>query len=286
MYHSIILTIRQALKKYSTLEIELLLARVLREPKEFVFLHPEKKLSPTRLSGLSAMIKRRQKGEPLAYIVGYKDFYGLRFTVNHNVLIPRPETEWFVERIMNNELVRLTGAVSSLRILDVGTGSGAIAISLAKALWAQRLKARVFASDISKTALAIAKRNARARRAKQSDNPNARSIRFVHSDLLEHIHEPIDIIIANLPYLPRRQKELRYEPPGALYSPENGLKLIRRLLEQIAEREVKPKLVYLEFDPRQKVALAKLIKKNLSGAQVEFYKDFNNFWRYAEITLR
>ena len=95
------MTIRQVLKKYSSIEIELLLASVLGKPKEFLFMNPDFMLTPKHLKILTRYIRRRQKGEPVAYILGYKDFCGLRFKVNKNVLVPRPETEGLVERVLN-----------------------------------------------------------------------------------------------------------------------------------------------------------------------------------------
>lgn len=95
------MSIGEFLKKYPKIETELLLAHVLRKPKEFVFINGNYKLTRIQADKLSQMIKRRMRGEPIAYLLGYKDFYGLRFKVNKDVLIPRPETEWVVEKISN-----------------------------------------------------------------------------------------------------------------------------------------------------------------------------------------
>ena len=116
-------------------------------------------------------------------------------------------------------------------------------------------------------------------------------IKFIKSDLLKNIKEDFDIIVANLPYGWHGVKNrfssvkdgLKFEPQQALYTKEKGLMEIRRLLEQISLRKYQPKLIYLEFDPRQKVDLSKLIKKYFPTRKLKFYKDFNNFWRYIEI---
>src|ERR1051326_2631101 len=214
--------IKDLLKKYYKVEIELelLLAHVLKKPKEFLYLNPSFKLTIKQLSNLAKLVNRRLKGEPVAYILGYKDFYGLRFKVNRHVLIPRPETEWVVEKISN---IQLPISKRPIRILDLGTGSGAIIISIAKILTSPNpslekegdgpiLPLRpghpfiawrkwggfkggasggyeFIASDISKKALAVAKQNAKIHKAK---------IKFVHSDMLENIRMSPDIIIANL----------------------------------------------------------------------------------------
>lgn len=309
--------IHKVLQKYYNIETELLLAHILKKPKEFLFMEPNFKLSSYQVRKLSSLIQRRQKGEPVAYILGYKDFCGLRFKVNRNVLIPRPETEGLVERIAGlsfpflREGVRLRrteglehyrqtsttspsfGGVSSLkrrrelRILDLGTGSGCIIISLAKKL--QNLKSdtnvavfKFYGSDVSKKVLQVAKQNARHHQTK---------VKFIKSALLQNIKEDFDIIIANLPYGWREWKNntsaetvgLKFEPKEALFTKEHGLYHIRRLLEQIAKRKRKPKLVFLEFDPRQKHSLFKLIKKYLPSSRVEFHRDLNNLWRFAEV---
>lgn len=283
------LIIKEALKKYSKIEIALLLAHVLNKPKEFLYLNPGHKLSVNQLISLSVLVKRRQKGEPVAHILGYKGFYGLRFKVNRNVLIPRPETEWVVERIRNYELGIMNG--EQLRVLDVGTGSGCIAISLEFFLGP---KARITACDISKKAIAVAKQNSKnilsGRRFDTSTYRSA-SIKFVQSDLLKNIRGNFDIIVANLPYGWQEWNNnttveamgLKFEPKQALFTKEGGLYEIRRLLMQVAARKHKPSLVYLEFDPRQKVKLNILIKKYLPKAKVKFHKDFSSLWRYAEI---
>ena len=311
------LRIKEALKKYHKIEIELLLAHVLKKPKEFLFMNPDKSLSAGQLISLSALVKRREKGEPIAYIVGYKDFMGLRFMVNKNVLIPRPETEWVIDRVSavfpsflrrgglnasegrggwrlqdnySNPSVaskatpslkkgrKLQGAI---KILDVGTGSGAIIISLAKTLTLPsprgRGKLQLYASDISPAALKVARQNAKFYKA---------PVKFIKSDLLKNTKDDFDIIIANLPYLAPvwSSANLKYEPKQALFTKEKGLMLIRRLLNQIADKPKKPRLIYVEFDPRQKRELSALIKKSLPGSKAKFYKDYNNFWRYAEIS--
>lgn len=288
------MTIRQALKKYQKIEIDLLLAHVLGGSKEFVFLNLETSLSAHQLIRLSALARRRQNGEPMAYLLGYKDFYGLRFKVNKHVLIPRPETEWVVNQVKSLKLK--VERRQPLKILDIGTGSGCISISLAREFKNKNLKFKITASDISTAALKVAKQNAKAILLPSSDRHIHTStyecdITFIKSDLLNNIKFVPNIIIANLPYGWHGVKNrfssvkdgLKFEPKEALFTKEKGLFQIRRLLQQIKSLPTSPELIYLEFDPRQKTELKKLIKKYLPKASIIFYRDQRHLWRYAEI---
>jgi len=300
-------TIKETLKKHQNIEVELLLPHILKKPKEFLFLFPAHELTRKQSDELSRMVKRRQKGEPVAYILGYKDFMGLRFDVNKDVLIPRPETEILVEKVVSACLAGRQAKClvknQKNKILDLGTGSGCIIISLAKMLPGEGFK--FYGSDVSKKALKVAASNAKSHNVK---------IKFIHSDILQNVGMNFDIVIANLPYLPSEAslssialregwmaKEggwlewknstsaetvgLKFEPKGALFTKDKGLFLIKRLLMEIAELETKPKYIFLEFDPRQKKDLHQLIKKYLPGADIKFYRDLNNFWRCARIIL-
>jgi release factor glutamine methyltransferase len=277
------MNIKEVFKKYSFPETELLLAYVLKKPKEFLFMNPEYNLTKKQLSNLTKLIKRRQNGEPIAYILGYKDFCGLRFKVNKNVLVPRPDTESLVEFIENRVRSQKLGIKSQeLSILDVGTGSGCIAITLAKRCQVSGVRCKVYASDISSNALTVAKENAKKHQVK---------IKFIHSNLLEKINFIPNILIANLPYGWSKWKNntstetlgLKFEPKIALFTKENGLFKIHKLLKQILSLPHLPKYIYLEFDPRQKVLLNSLIKKYLPNGEVKFYKDLSKKWRFVEI---
>ena len=265
-------------------------------------------MSENQIIRLNKAIKRREKGEPMAYILGYKDFYGMRFKVNKDVLIPRPETEELINIVIASLSVRQTGASdlsskalateeaisknkglprsdafarNDIKILDVGTGSGCIAIALAKILptIAHDFKFKIYASDISTKALTIGKQNAKKHNVK---------IKFIHSDILQNVRMTFDVLVANLPYVPKkiydlRFKDLRFEPKGALVDPKKDFDLYQRLFKQIASLPSLPKAVFLEIDPKQKTLLPKIIKKYLPQADIKFHKDFNNLWRFAEI---
>ncbi|MBL8030428.1 MAG: peptide chain release factor N(5)-glutamine methyltransferase [Candidatus Doudnabacteria bacterium] len=292
--------IAEILQKYKNIEIEILLAHVLKKPKEFLYLHAEYKLSQNQVKKLKLAADRRLKGEPVAYILGYKDFMGLRFKVNKYVLIPRPETEVLVEKILNAEL-KIRNDRKRLSILDIGTGSGCIAISIDKSLQKSGLPATSYqlqATDISEQALKVARKNARNIFSKYSNTSEywrKAKIRFVKSNLLEKVKGKFDIIVANLPYGWRGVKNrfssvrdgLKFEPQLALYTEERGLKLISQLLQQIKKTYIlnSKSYIFLEFDPRQKKELAALIKKIIPKARLKFYKDLGGLWRVAEIYI-
>lgn len=266
------MTIGQALKTNNP-DSDILLGHALRKTKEFLYAHPEIKLSEKQLKTFKALVARRKKGEPIAYLLEYKDFFGLKFKVTKDTLVPRPETEWVVEHILHQKLSNKTS------ILDLGTGSGCIAISIKK----NSPKLSVTASDVSEKALLVAKQNARTHKTK---------VDFIHSNLLSNLpSKHFDIIVANLPYgwsewknnSSIEAKSLKFEPKLALFTKEQGLYLYRLLLQQISKLKTQPNTIYLEFDPRQKAKLAKLIKTILPKAKIIFHKDLAGLWRYAEI---
>ncbi len=198
---------------------------------------------------------------PKAYKQGWQDFYGRKFIVNRDVLIPRPETEMMIDAVLN--LVgkpylpgvkpnKATIDAEDLQILDVGTGSGCIAVTLKLEL----PKAIVVASDVSSRALKVAKENAK--------NLDA-EVEFIKSDLMGDIDFAPDIVVANLPYVDKNwdwldKESLNHEPDLALYADENGLKLINKLLKQVAERKIK--YLILEADPCQHGQIIKEAEKN------------------------
>lgn len=272
------------------------MADVLKKPKEFIFLHPEFILSSKHLKTLEAQVKRRQEGEPVAYILGYKDFMGRRFAVNKDVLIPRPETEGLVElaldRIKNYEL-GIKNA-KSLRILDVGTGSGCIAVSLTAMMPvapSNGYHCEITASDISKKALVAAKQNAKSHKAK---------ITFIHSDLFKDIPGKFDVVVGNLPYVPMKMLRkhllhrakfdaqdpfagLKYEPKFALTDGTSIWLIYKRFFEEARAHLNPGAVILLEIDPASRKFLKTYQQKYLPGAKVKFYKDVNNLWRYMEI---
>lgn len=263
------------------LEAEVLLAHVLKKDRTWLHTHPEEKLPRQIIERYKKFCHRRQHHEPIAYILGSKDFYGRSFLVNRHTLIPRPETELIVDLVK--------GAATDLEqaplVWDVGTGSGAIALTLAQEL----PDSEVIASDSSRKALFIARKNA--------THQHAKNIHFVHGDLLNSnikriltsSSKPI-IISANLPYLPTEDKQklaadvVRYEPHEALFAGENGLELIRKLLEQLKKSHIRFSALFLEFDPPQAKQLHALTTSLFPSASLKNHKDLAGRNRILSVT--
>lgn len=265
------MTIKDTLALYGTIESDLLLAFILKKPKEFLFLHPEKHLTTEQRKEFKQLAKRRLKGEPFAYIVGYKYFCGLKFLINKHVLIPRPETEWLVEQATQIIKNKLNQTVNEIKVLDMGTGSGCIAVSLAKH-FAKQKRVQLTASDVSVKALAVAKQNAKQHKVK---------INFVQSNLFQRYFGRFDVVIANLPYIPLKDYKklkatLRFEPALALHDKTNSFVLYKKFLKQLPDHLRKNAVVLLETDPGSKGTLP-LPKSH------RWYKDLRGLWRYVII---
>lgn len=244
------------------LDAEVLLYYVLKKSKEFILTNPEFKITKQQQNKYLALIKRRQKSEPVAYLTGEKEFYGLKFIVNKNVLIPRPETELLIEeakKFINDQ---------KLTIVDVGCGSGAIAITLKKYL----PKNKLIATDISQAAINVAKKNS---------NLNKVKVEFIKTDLIKNIKEKIDVIVANLPYVPEEEKKiknvfsapLKYEPAKALYAGKYGLDLYEKLFKQINKLNIKPKILFCEIGSTYTDKVKNLSKKYFPKSNIEIKKD-------------
>lgn len=291
--------------KLDLFEIQLLCAHAMGKTREFVIAHPEYVLSKSQISNLKSKLNRRFKGEPMAYILGNKEFYGLDFIVNKHTLVPRPETELLVEKVISN--LKFRNRINTkfpIYIIDVGTGSGNIITSLAHSLFKNPnyqlpiTNYQFFAIDISKEALIVAKKNARVHGVNKK-------IKFLHGDLLFPVLEKkyyslyTDhcslIITANLPYLskeiyastPRDVKN--FEPKSALYSPSAGLSHYKKLFFQIKHSLIIVHcslIIFLEISPEQKKLLPPIIKKIFPQTKIKFYKDLAGKWRICEIKIK
>ena len=238
------------------LNIELLLAHLLKKKRLELYLEFERELEEPMLAKLRELVKRRAAGEPLQYILGETEFCGLKVLVDKRVLIPRPETELLVKTVA--ERLRADGSKNRpCRIIDVGTGSGCIAIALAKKL----VNAEISALDVSADALEVARANA-------SLHEVEKNIRFFESDLLKALPDSlqVDAIVSNPPYIvdgemAKLPKEVRdFEPVRALAAGEDGLKVIRRLVMD-ARRFMSPScFVALEIGAGQRVAVEELFE--------------------------
>lgn len=268
---SVFKKLTEYLKSYKILspetESEILISEVTGLPKIKIYLDGDYVLSDNQKDLLNLYIKRRLAGEPLEYILGFKEFFGIRFKVNPDVLIPRFETELLVEEILKNLNSQF------LNILDIGTGCGNIAISLKKI----KDSLNITASDISRSALEVAKENS-------NNILGFNAINFVQSDLFENIKGTFDIIVSNPPYIPESQletlpKEVKdFEPKIALDGGEDGLYFYRRILKESKDFLNKGGYVFLELNPLLVKDILKIASKN-KFKEIKIVNDYNNLPR-------
>ena len=249
---------------------------VMRMPRQDLFSHQEDEVSAQQEKALAQIVERRLKREPLAYILGYKEFYGVNLLVTPDVLIPRPETETMVEHALFMALMGMESR--ELVVADVGTGTGNIAINLAIHLPA----ARIYALDVADPVLDVASYNIRAHNV-------ADRITLAKGDLLEPLPEPVDLIVANLPYvpssrLPKLQPEIQWEPVGALDGGDEGLDLIQRLLSQANTKLKDPGIILLELDPEQVPAVEEFVSQYLPDATTSVEQDLTHQDRIFVVT--
>jgi release factor glutamine methyltransferase len=243
----------------ASLDADVLLAHVLGVEKAALFAHPERQMSDADAARYRDLVERRARGEPVAYLRGFKEFYELRFRVDPRVLIPRPETETLVDAA--RELI----AGRAVTVVDVGTGSGAIAVAIA----AHEPRVRVIATDISRDALAVAETNALA--CGVADRVDLR-----HGDLLTPIVERVDIVCANLPYLRDdtvsewvgERTSLAFEPRVAVVAGPDGLDVIRRCVADLPRVLAPGAAALFECDPPQAGAVLGLLESHGLGGAV------------------
>jgi len=252
----------------------LLISFGLQKPKTWILAHPEFLVNSEALASIKQFTLRLLKGEPLPYITNQQEFYGLPFIVSPAVLIPRPETELLVE----NAIKWLKANPQARSVLDVGTGSGCIAITLAKTF----SKLIFTAIDISLDALKIAKINAER-------NDVMQHINFLESDLLFSVDGNFDVMCANLPYIPtsklRQVNSLAYEPRLALDGGEDGLMLIRKLLLQAVGHINSPGLILLEIEESTVEAAIEVAKQTFPDAAIVLQRDLADKERLISISL-
>ena len=238
------MNVRSWLKNNKTLvdslDAELILAHVLGKDRVFLVSHDEDELTDAQIVAADELIRKRLAGYPVAYLAGHKEFYGRDFVINENVLIPRPETEGIIDLVKD---------LNPRKILDIGTGSGCIAITLK----AELPEAKVCAYDISEAALEVAAQNA--------TNLGVDLDALVISDLTSNVDlNDVDVVVANLPYVNPDwdflSPEIKKEPDSALYADDNGLALIKRLIDELVVKDYHGYLV-LESDISQQKDIIK-----------------------------
>lgn len=278
-------TARQRLKEAgcetARLDAEVLLAHALAVSRSWLFAHPERILLPEEASTFESLVKRRAQHEPVPYLVGHKAFYGLDFTVDRRVLIPRPETEILVDHALEFLTWRCQeadGGEALVRIADVGTGCGAIAVTLAL----KCSSARIYAIDLSADALAVAAQNVWRYGVGEQ-------VTLIEGDLLEPLPEPVDLITANLPYVAEADWAslapdiVQYEPRLALDGGPDGLSLIGRLLVQ-APPLLRPRgAILLEIGRDQGEAVRRMALRQFPQATVIVIRDYADLDRIVYI---
>jgi release factor glutamine methyltransferase len=223
------------------------------------------------------LVKRRAAGTPVAYLVGKKEFYSLSFRVTPDVLIPRPETEHLVVAAV--DLLAALPAAAHPLVSDVGTGSGAIAVAIAK----HAVNAKILATDISPAALAVAQQNA-------ADHGVAARIEYLETDLLERIpaRRTLDLVVSNPPYIGLQEEatlapQVRdHEPRLALFAGPNGTEIIARLIPQAAERLKVGGYLLMEVSPLIAAAVVELVAKSQSFEPAAVLKDLAGLSRVVQ----
>jgi release factor glutamine methyltransferase len=264
---------------FPELDAHILLAHVMEYPRSWLIAHLDAPLSTLQLESADRAFSRLKSGEPLPYILGHWEFFGLDFVISNDVLIPRPETELLVEKA-----IKWLSASSERRtVADIGTGSGIIATSIAMHV----PSANILATDISRAALKVAKHNAEKFHVHHN-------IEFVECDLLpqssiENRKSKIDLICANLPYIPTNTlsglKIYRKEPTLALDGGEDGLDLFRRLLD-IAPAWLAPGgMILLEIEAAQGIKALNIAADKFSESSISLYQDIAGHDRLLEISI-
>jgi len=262
----------------ASLDAQVILAHVLGTDRSWLFAHHEYTLSAEQADAYTDLIARRIHHEPVAYLIGRKEFYGLDFQVDRRVLIPRPETELLVDAVLDF----VTEHTTHCRLVaDVGTGSGAIALAIA----ANAPPLTVYAIDVSQDALAVAQMN-----VTQLDE--RRQVHLLHGDLLTPLPEPVDVIVANLPYIstmvyPELDADVRdFEPKLALEAGPEGLDAITRLLRQ-AKHYLRPGgALFLEISYDQSEAVMRLAHDLLPNAErISLRQDYHGHDRLVTIII-
>jgi release factor glutamine methyltransferase len=262
------------------LDAQLLLCSVLDKERSYLYMYPEQELDDAQETRWLALLAQREQGEPVAYLVGQKAFYGLDFVVDRRVLIPRPETELLVEAALADCRRRLDAGHSPV-IADIGTGSGAIPVSIA--VHEPRLP-YLYACDVSADALAVARLNCQRHHVTER-------VRLLQGNLLEPLPEPVDLLLANLPYVGTSEQAtmspdvLNYEPHLALFSGPEGLDLLNRFLHEASQGNKlrAGAILFLEIGYKQREPLTRLARELWHEAHVTCLRDYAGWDRVLQI---
>ena len=263
----------------AAIEAELLLCHVLGISKIQLYSEPERLLDTAETEDLQGLVQRRLLHEPTAYLSKNCQFYGIDFYIDHRALIPRPETELLVEKSIEFAHCCFSSE-NQLVIADIGTGSGAIAVSLALTL----PKARIYATDICFSALQVAEINCQRYKV---DN----RVKLLQGNLLEPLPEPVNVIVANLPYIKNCElgwlnpEIINFEPIIALAGGENGLDKIHCLLDQTPGKIRPGGCLFLEVGQYQDRVISSMVNSHFSQANIELIPDLSGINRVVKVML-
>ena len=260
-------------------EAEILLGHVLGMSKTQLYTEPEKVLTSTEISQLWSLIQRRLNHEPTAYILGHCEFYGIDLVLDCHTFIPRPETELLVEQAV--ELAqRIFRPGKGITIADIGTGCGAIAVCLALAL----PQAEIYATDVSAPALHVAEMNCRRHAVN-------RQVKLLQGNSLEPLSQPVDMIVANLPYIKDCEiadldaEIIDFEPTAALAGGLEGLDIMQKVLEQMPGKLNYGGCFLLEIGQGQGRQATSLINNHFQQASIELISDLSGIERVVKVEL-
>ena len=262
--------IKDILKGNNINEKKLAIGQVLNLSIPEILINKERTLSKEEIKLYKKFEKQINKGLPIQYILKKAYFYGEEFYINKNVLIPRPETEYLIENVL--EIIKKQPKRKKLTILDIGTGSGVIAITLSK----QLPNANIVATDISRKALKVAKHN------QQLHHTN---VKFVKTNLYKNIKQKFDIVISNPPYIEKNSQTIerkvkRYEPKKALYGGEDGLKYFRKIIKDLKTIIKKEHIIAFEIGEKQGLPLKKIMRESFPKDTISIKSDYNNYDRF------
>jgi len=265
-------TITEVLRdaKIRQIDSEVLLAHVLDKSRTWIYTWSEFIISQQQLKKFQHLVKLRQTGMPVAYLTGHKEFCSLNFTVTKDTLIPRPETEMLIEIVLEN-------IKKDSKILELGTGSGALAIALGK----ECKTCQITATDTSDAALAVASENSTVHKTK--------NVRFIKSNWFANLgHEKFDLIVSNPPYVAETEKhlldeEINFEPAIALFSGQDGLNAIREIIKNAKQHLNTSAAIILEHGFSQSQKVKDLFMAN-NYNKIQSFKDQQSHIRFTKAT--
>lgn len=275
-------TLAQAGTENPRLDAQILFCFAMHIERSVLYAYPERVVSPEQEQYYLTLIERRRQHEPIAYITGHKEFYSLDFCIDSRVLIPRPETELLVEAALTSINRRLSAGQVPI-VADIGTGSGAIPVTIAVA---ELRLPYIYACDISADALEVARTNARRLHVEER-------IRFLRGDLITPLPESVDLLLANLPYVGTDEKAsmaedvLAYEPHQALFSGPDGQDLLRQFcidVQRSGTLHIASEMI-LEIGYQQGEAVVQLIRELWPQASVVVRKDYAGFDRLVLVSI-